>query len=890
MPLAPNHAKLILESGISELVAAARGYETITKKKRLEELGFAPVQRRVPALLIPVRNVAGEIATYQIRPDEPRLKRSKPGKLPKPLKYETRAGDHMALDVPPTARTWLPDRARPLFVTEGARKADSAVSRGLCCIALLGVWNWRGTNSSGGKSVLADWDSIALNDREVYIAFDSDVMEKEAVATSLVRLKSFLETRKANVKLIYLPAGDGGAKIGLDDYFALGRSVDELLALATTEVRPGTGGAIVPFTLTSESAPNPGGSSPSSSGSGSSKKSNEPIAKIIISTKIADMADVVESTILRSPKSLFLFQQAGRILELARDGHGASAGAPADAPVVTRDVGVSRLVDISSRIIEWVKLKSSDEGDTYSAARPDKEALGSLLSRATWKFRYLRGLSPCPCLRPDGTILSTPGYDDETGLVMTDNKTKYPKFTSKPSRDDARAALQVLEDLFVDFPFLKPSDRAAAIAGILTLVARHAIAGPVPLFLVRSPTPGTGKSLLVDVISMIATGTIADRYILAADAEEERKTLFAIALESAALALFDNLARPLGSPALDATLTSQRVAGRIMATNRNAHVAFTTTLFATGNNLQVKGDLARRVLVIDLDAEVERPEEQRTKPFRHANILEYTKLNRAKLIASALTLLRAHHCAGQPQPHTSIGGFEAWDKHVRQPIAWVSDVDAAEGRVRVREESNPELDVLRELLVAWNDALGNEVGYTIHQVISEVSRANSPGALFLRQEKLDRLREAIAALDPRSDPDRPDARKLGYALRKYKGRIVDNLKIDSGGHSEKGALWRCVFRNEQLTIRVDRQASSGLSSGTQNVPPQSVPQNPDDPDDTSSLYTRAHTHAHTRIREIGTERSSASSGSTGNPVTTPVSSADDQNQASSAAKASGEIL
>ena len=46
----------------------------------------------------------------------------------------------------------------------------------MCCIDLLGVWSWRGTNSDGGIAALPDWDYIALNGREVYIVFDSDVM------------------------------------------------------------------------------------------------------------------------------------------------------------------------------------------------------------------------------------------------------------------------------------------------------------------------------------------------------------------------------------------------------------------------------------------------------------------------------------------------------------------------------------------------------------------------------------------------------------------------------------------------------------------------------------------------------------------------------------------
>src|SRR5262249_26884983 len=125
------------------------------------------------------------------------------------------------------------DPKRPLFITEGGRKADSAVSLGLCCVAILGVWNWRATNDDDGKVALADWDSVALNGRDVYIVFDSDVVQKKEVSNALKRLKGFLELRDANVKIIYLPSAEGGIKVGLDDYFAAGHTVDDLLTHAT---------------------------------------------------------------------------------------------------------------------------------------------------------------------------------------------------------------------------------------------------------------------------------------------------------------------------------------------------------------------------------------------------------------------------------------------------------------------------------------------------------------------------------------------------------------------------------------------------------------------------------------------------------------------------------
>src|SRR4029079_15800537 len=101
----------------------------------------------------------------------------------------------MVVDVPPPAHPWLSDPHRPLFVTEGVRKADAAVSRGLCCLALLGVWDWRGSNAEGGTLALADWEAIALKGRRAYLVFDSDIIAKAPVHGALTRLKAFLEHR-----------------------------------------------------------------------------------------------------------------------------------------------------------------------------------------------------------------------------------------------------------------------------------------------------------------------------------------------------------------------------------------------------------------------------------------------------------------------------------------------------------------------------------------------------------------------------------------------------------------------------------------------------------------------------------------------------------------------
>jgi hypothetical protein len=226
------HRRMLeVESGIRPDVIAARGYRTVTCQAELGRLGFGPSQRLTPALLLPVWTVHGEIGLYQARPDSPRIRKDKA------IKYETPCNARMALDCHPFVRPELADPSKPLLITEGIKKGDALVSHGCVAVALLGVWNYRGTNQYGGKTALPDWEMVALHGRIVYIVFDSDIMTKPSVYQALLRLKEFLESRGAVVYVVYLECGPGGAKCGVDDFLVAGHTIDELVHRATETVQ-----------------------------------------------------------------------------------------------------------------------------------------------------------------------------------------------------------------------------------------------------------------------------------------------------------------------------------------------------------------------------------------------------------------------------------------------------------------------------------------------------------------------------------------------------------------------------------------------------------------------------------------------------------------------------
>jgi Domain of unknown function (DUF3854) len=218
-----HHLDMLAASGITPEYATARGYETITEKRRLAELKITPAGRNVPGLLVPMLRDDGSTWGYQYRPDEPRLRENKP------VKYETPWQQRNGLDIPPGVAAMLGDPDVPLWITEGVKKADCGAAHGLCIVALSGVWNWLFTNSAGGKMAFPEWRDCALNNnRRVIVAFDGDLARKEPVQKAARGLAGYLATRGARVEYLWLP--DTDEKTGLDDYLA-SHTVDELWRL-----------------------------------------------------------------------------------------------------------------------------------------------------------------------------------------------------------------------------------------------------------------------------------------------------------------------------------------------------------------------------------------------------------------------------------------------------------------------------------------------------------------------------------------------------------------------------------------------------------------------------------------------------------------------------------
>ena len=114
--------------------------------------------------------------------------------------------------------------AETIFITEGEKKAAAACKAGYNCIGLAGIWCFKSKN----ESFLSDWDYFTLTDRQVFIVYDSDIVDKPEVQYAEYALSVELVARGAKVKRIRLPNSGNGEKVGLDDFFVANGFPDSL--------------------------------------------------------------------------------------------------------------------------------------------------------------------------------------------------------------------------------------------------------------------------------------------------------------------------------------------------------------------------------------------------------------------------------------------------------------------------------------------------------------------------------------------------------------------------------------------------------------------------------------------------------------------------------------
>ncbi len=354
---------------------------------------------------------------------------------------------------------------------------------------------------------------------------------------------------------------------------------------------------------------------------------------------------------------------------------------------------------VLARAMNFVKVTA--KGPVHIA--PPDTLVKDILTLGSWPFPPLDSIIEFPVFRPDGTLITTPGYDAATRLVYAPLPTlSIPHVPDEPTIEDIVEALVLIDEMIGQFPYQDQASHANTIGLLLTPLIRQSITGQVPLALIDATRPGTGKSLLAEIVAMIATGRKAAMIAAPYDDDEWRKRIASTLAEGATIITIDNIKARLQAASLDLALTSSVVKERVLGQSKNGLYAQRATWMATGNNIQIGGDLPRRTYWIRMDAHMDKP--WMRGGFKY-NLEEWVPAHRGELIAALLIIARAWFAAGKPPAHVPrMGNFQSWADTIGGILAHTELVDGFLGNLgALYEQADDDAMQWAAFLYAWYD-------------------------------------------------------------------------------------------------------------------------------------------------------------------------------------------
>jgi hypothetical protein len=456
-------------------------------------------------------------------------------------------------------------------------------------------------------------------------------------------------------------------------------------------------------------------------------------------------------------------------------------GAGTDGDGIRRAVGAIILAPVSP---DWIRVtlgevaawrKFDGRTEKWKPTDPPPDVARTVVTAPDiGRWPYLRAIVRHPVLLPSGRRVTAQGYDAETGLLI-DAPGDWPPLPDRPTRDDAQVAVETLQYLLRYFPWSTDADCAVALSLILTAL-NSAILDAVPGHAIDAPAPGSGKSILIDGASIIAYGTKAAVLDYGNEPDEAAKRLDSALLAGDLHLNLDNIETPLEGSALCQTITQSARRLRLLGSNSMVTVPCNILITATGNNLTLRGDIVRRMLVCRLDAQCERPEE---RDIPQDLLTEVTE-SRGDLVRCAQTITAAYIHAGRPKRGLKpIGSFGDWSRIVREPLVWAGAADPVITITRARS-NDPSIQNRAAVLAACHEACGTDP----FTVASLIGRAEARA-----QNAAPELKEALALVAFRGG--KLDGNRLGQWLRYNRDCRVSGLTLirrDEFGASG-GASW-----------------------------------------------------------------------------------------------------
>ena len=426
-------------------------------------------------------------------------------------------------------------------------------------------------------------------------------------------------------------------------------------------------------------------------------------AVFFVHEKITDSVQQVHLALARlnavSPQGPVIFRQDSRLVRVIR----------------TEDDGYAVVVLDRNRL----RLALSEAGTwkrflKEEIAEPDNALLDAAVSAPPERYRnipVLAGLYAGALLRPDGTVACTRGFDAATGFFLTETYA-LPPVPERPTTEDVTFVRELFADVFDEFLFAAPADRANAVAALMTAILRPTLAGPVPIWAIDKNTPRAGGTLLALVTGALAYGELPLVHAASRRRDEMEKIIRMTARENLRFVVLDNVA-----PGTDWTpevlLSATSGSGRVLSRNMGTFSSFaskTPAFFVVnGVHLEIRADVTGRMFLVRLSA----PKAWQEMLFRRSKteLLELAAAMHPQAVWGAAVLLRFWQQAGEPAFRLSSGNlseFPEWLRVVGGVLAHAGWTEVLANQGAMQAEENAADTEGAELVTALYAVFGTE--------------------------------------------------------------------------------------------------------------------------------------------------------------------------------------
>ncbi|MDR1650122.1 MAG: hypothetical protein LBR71_07655 [Synergistaceae bacterium] len=416
-------------------------------------------------------------------------------------------------------------------------------------------------------------------------------------------------------------------------------------------------------------------------------------------------------------------------------------------------VSAGAMPEIMSRAANFVKISKNGCTGVF----PPESVAKAIANLGGWPFPELKGIAEIPVLRRDGSVLKTPGYDSASSLYFHPSG-NIPRISENAAKDDAVTAARFVLDILSDFPFQDNASRDNAMGLLLSAIVKE-IVGLVPIALIDAPTKGTGKTRLAQIASIVATGRETPLSPEVRDEEEWRKQITSLLIADRPIVILDNVERTLSSGQLAAALTTSEWSDRILGKSEVMHLHSRAIWIATGNNIRLGGDIARRAYWIRLDSNLPLPWLRDPENFKR-ELPSWAVSHRHEIVGALLTMALAWFRDGQPSwAGRPLGSYEGWSRVVGGILQYCGLTGFLTNLENLYEQTDDEPAQWQTFFITVCDIFGKGAPFSTKTLIERIASDDAQKSA---------IPERLGDVGNKGFPMR-----LGLALRKKRDQVYE---------------------------------------------------------------------------------------------------------------------